>query len=79
MPSARLDSCRNYVQNGVVESFPANTATISVNFFMFAFFLHTPVTLWGGTADFQWYHPKWYPKASPINDPSGRPQTRKKI
>ena len=35
MPSARLDSRRNSVQNGVVESFPALTGTIFVNVFDF--------------------------------------------
>ena len=38
MPSARLDSRRNSVQNGVVESFPALTGTIFVNFFDFCIF-----------------------------------------
>ena len=35
MSSPRLDSHRNSVQNGMVESFPALTATISVNFLLF--------------------------------------------
>ena len=39
MPSSRLDSRRNSVQNGVVESFPALTGTIFVSLFMFAFFI----------------------------------------
>ena len=38
MPSARLDSHRNSVQNGVVESFPAPTGTIFVNGFDFSIF-----------------------------------------
>ena len=38
MPSARLDSRRNSVQNGVVESFPALTGTIFVNVFDFCIF-----------------------------------------
>ena len=38
MPSARLDPHRNSVQNGVVESFPALTGTIFVNFLTFAIF-----------------------------------------
>ena len=38
MPSARLDSHRNSVQNGVVESFPALTGTIFVNLLTFAIF-----------------------------------------
>ena len=38
MPSARLDSHQNSVQNGVVVSFPALAATISVNFLTFAIF-----------------------------------------
>ena len=33
MPSARLDSHRNSVRNGVVESFPALTGTIFMNIF----------------------------------------------
>ena len=38
MPSARLDSHRNSVQNGVVMSFPALTGTIFVNFLTFVIF-----------------------------------------
>ena len=40
MPSARLDSHRNSVQNGVVESFPALTGTIFVNVFAFLHFTY---------------------------------------
>ena len=32
-PTQRSDTCRNSVQNGMVESFPALMATIFVNFF----------------------------------------------
>ena len=45
MPSARLDSHRNSVQNGVVESFPAITGTIFVNFLTFAIFRTILTTL----------------------------------
>ena len=37
IPSAGLDSHRSSVQNGMVESFPAATATIFMNFFDFCF------------------------------------------
>ena len=37
IPSARLDSHQNSVQNGMVESFPAATATIFMNFLDFCF------------------------------------------
>ena len=38
IPSARLDSHRNSVQNGVVESFPALMGTVFVNVFDFCIF-----------------------------------------
>ena len=38
MPSTRLDSCQNSVQNGAVESFPALRATIFVNYFISKFY-----------------------------------------
>ena len=63
MPSARLDSRRNSVQNGVADSFPTVTGTIFVNVFDFYIFR----TISG---------PK---NSNRQNDPSGRPKTGEKI
>ena len=59
MPSARLDSHRNSVQNGVVESFPAPTGTIFVNVFDFWFFLTFFASFF------------WQNQQSPLNKPPG--------